>query len=466
VLREALAIQRKSLGNNNPEVAITLKNLTGVLNMEGKFDEAEVALQEALRIQAAQPSESPDMADSLSFLADIFASRADFVAAEKARRESLVISRRIYGSEHPIVSLTLMRLALDLENQNNFPAARIPAEEAASSYLHHPERGEPAIRRDCYDSFARVLIKLNDTNALETLYLDELKQGEATHQSDSDSAILRFRLAELLSKKGKTDEAQRMYREFDVLDQNLLPSRKPDVDHANLRRLLGSEYAIRNEWQKAADNFSILLQVNVTADDNTRQLDFLRYGPVLIELGDTNRYQQFVRAVIADYASNASPVTAERICRICLLRPAEEKALRQLAALSETAARTQNETKDSIVRAWSGIAVGLVEYRQGHYSKAAESCSLSLGNPRGGDGPWGAALHIVRSMAYQKLHRDAQARADLGCGREMIETAFKNRLYVHHVAIESSDWLFARILLQEASLLVESQPATKSPAAP
>jgi hypothetical protein len=58
MIRESLAIQRKALGERHPVVAATFNSLSRVLSRQGRYEEAAVALQSALKI--AGPALGPD----------------------------------------------------------------------------------------------------------------------------------------------------------------------------------------------------------------------------------------------------------------------------------------------------------------------------------------------------------------------------------------------------------------------
>ena len=68
--RQALAIQKKTVGNENPNVASYMNDLGGALALQGKLAEAETLLREALTMRSnLLGSEHPDVAASLNNLA-------------------------------------------------------------------------------------------------------------------------------------------------------------------------------------------------------------------------------------------------------------------------------------------------------------------------------------------------------------------------------------------------------------
>jgi hypothetical protein len=71
--------------------------------------------------------------------------------------------------------------------------------------------------------------------------------------------------------------------------------------------------------------------------------------------------------------------------------------------------------------------------------------------------PRAATAHVILALACQQLGRTGEARSEMANGRDIIEGKFK-------VPIDRGtpvqgfwfDWVFARILLREAAVLVET----------
>src|SRR6185295_8473256 len=98
LFRKALAISRQALGNDHPDVAAKLNNLSGALRQQGKYDEAAAAVEEALRI--ARPrlgADHPLVARYSVTLARVHLARRDMRGAEALLRQALAIQQRAYG---------------------------------------------------------------------------------------------------------------------------------------------------------------------------------------------------------------------------------------------------------------------------------------------------------------------------------------------------------------------------------
>ena len=200
-------------------------------------------------------------------------------------------------------------------------------------------------------------------------------------------------------------------------------------------------------------------------------LDHLECGPALIELGDAEGYERFRRAAIARF-SNAEYPVADRIVKVSLLLPADAEVIRSLESLVQVTLRTFNVTEnpaneDSFRAAWQCISLALMEYRRGNFTSAAEWCRRCLAYTEY-NAPRIATARVILAMSCQHLRLTQEARSELARGREAIEARFKTGLdRGSGTAGFWFDWVFARVLLREATALIEgpARPAEASPKA-
>ena len=92
--REALAMRRKLLGNEHPDVALSLDNLADVLQAQGKLAEAETMYREALAMRRKLlGNEHPDVAISLINLADVLRKQGEHDEAKELLRSEIAAIR-------------------------------------------------------------------------------------------------------------------------------------------------------------------------------------------------------------------------------------------------------------------------------------------------------------------------------------------------------------------------------------
>ncbi len=268
------------------------------------------------------------------------------------------------------------------------------------------------------------------------------------------------RLRREAETRQKVTQATALVREERFAEAEWLVSEinfaKPTVEGAALLRSLGEWHALRDEWRAAAKHFTALLAVNRLDGPDVDTLDYLECGPALIEAGDVTGYELFRQGAVAHLAET-TPLYADRLIKVSLLRPADEEILRSLSAAAEAEERSMatNASADVFLAAWRSVSLGLMEYRRGRHNNAAEWCRRCLGYPEY-IAPRSATAHVVLAMSCWQLGQKDKARSELGQGRGVIEERFKSGLE-RGTGVRGFwfDWVFGRILLREAETLIE-----------
>jgi serine/threonine protein kinase len=258
---------------------------------------------------------------------------------------------------------------------------------------------------------------------------------------------------------------QENFQEADALLEKISFT-QPTVEGAGVLRSLGEWQACRGVWKTAAEHFTKLLEVDQLDSWDVVTLDWLECGPALLETGDLEGYEHFRQAAVARFAGTTYPV-ADRILKISLLLPASQKLIDSLVPLAGVTEQTFNATvggakEDSFRAAWQCVSLALMEYRSGHYAKAADWAQRGLAFPEF-NASRVATSHVILALAWQQLGKTEPARAELTLGREAIEGKFRAGLdrgsALHGFWF---DWVFAQILLREAENLI---PPAEIPAA-
>jgi tetratricopeptide (TPR) repeat protein len=250
--------------------------------------------------------------------------------------------------------------------------------------------------------------------------------------------------------------SQDRFAEADALLAGVVVS-QPTVEGAAVFRSLGEWHALENRWRQAAERFAVLLRVDQLDGWDVSTLDYLRQGPALIESAELNAYEDFREEAIARYTALPVP-TGDRIVKICLLLPANERLLAALHTFTEgtaTSLANADANGDVFTAAWRSVSLALWEYRRGDYGKSAEWAKRCLSYPEANNGPRTATAHILIAMADQRLGRAPEARAEFLKGRGMIEAGKERHTLGSPVQGFWFDWAFARVLLREATALME-----------
>jgi serine/threonine protein kinase len=249
--------------------------------------------------------------------------------------------------------------------------------------------------------------------------------------------------------QGKSEEA-------DVLLGKIV-SPKATADHAIMYRTQGDWHAANGRWQKAADRFAVLLQINqATSEDTT--LDDLRYAALLVELGKAPEYERFRESLVARYAGTDSPIVAERVIKACLLKPARAELMRALSRyleVSQSSLERSSPQLDLNMAAWRAYTLSLMAYRTRNYGLAVEWGERSRDYDSGMQSRV-MSVQVIMAMAHAQLGQTGQAQAELAEPRFVIADAFKQGVdKLPRWEGYWFDWLFARIHLKEAEAVTQ-----------
>jgi tetratricopeptide (TPR) repeat protein len=113
LLREALALRRRVLGEEHPDVA-SLHNLGMARMSAGDYEEAGRLNREALRIERKTKGSGASATIGVLAVIEHYAGRYD--AAEALYREALDADRKNLGERHTDVGLSMQNLAFLLHD--------------------------------------------------------------------------------------------------------------------------------------------------------------------------------------------------------------------------------------------------------------------------------------------------------------------------------------------------------------
>jgi serine/threonine protein kinase len=232
----------------------------------------------------------------------------------------------------------------------------------------------------------------------------------------------------------------------------------PSQESSDVFRRLGTWNLYQRNWQRAANRFIVLLQVNqIDKDDRTDQstVDLLLAAPLMIEAGDTSDYDRIRRAALARLGNTTSPAAAEQLIKTSLVIPADDTILKQLEPLAQVVADSLKTSAvgtndNAVLVAWRMFALSLLEYRRGNFTVALDKLEVCSSFAHQSPACI-AGTHLLRSMALNQLRKSDAAEAELKLGRAMVEDRFQKKL-------ESGDdktgkiqgWIMTPILLHEA----------------
>jgi len=405
--RQALAMQKKLLGNDHPDIARSHFSVATLLRRQGKWAEAETEYREGVAMwRRLQAKDNFEVESALGYLAEVLMSQGKLPDAEAQRREELAMSRRLNGDEHANVVVSLCWLADLLVREGNLEEAEARAREALAMGRKLSAAGGSSL-----DASAIVY----PVDALVSVLLAQHKEAEAEQF-----------LGDLLKP---TSESQP--QPFGLFYQR-------SVFFARCHR-----------WQEAVADLRKVLELEPLDDDAAFQLAVL-----LLEMGDMQNYRAQCQKMVSSFSNANDPGSLGGTAEACLL--VADTAAGQLA--DQAFKLGQNSYRASNLR----FIKGLAEYRAGQYASAIDWVSKSIGQPTLFRGPRpDAAAYLVMAMAHHQLKRSVEARAALAKGADIVDAKL---LKVENAALDENwvDWLIAHILLREARALIEGVPGSPS----
>ena len=233
----------------------------------------------------------------------------------------------------------------------------------------------------------------------------------------------------------------------------------PSTEATGVFRALGDWNMLHGHWQKAANRYAIVVQVNQVdrAELNiVATADLLVAQPLLIEAGDIAGYGQTRKMALARLSGTPFPGAAEQLLKTSLLLPADDSIMKMMPPLEKLIVDSlknydpkQNDNS-WILASWRAFALALLEYRRGDFNVSMdwlEKCSAYPDQTPS----CVASAHILRSMNLFQLGDVNQAKAELATGREMVEDHFRNKLELGDKKTgKLGGWIMARIFLREA----------------
>ncbi|MBI4797980.1 MAG: tetratricopeptide repeat protein [Desulfarculus sp.] len=242
-MRAVLARVDRAKGKEHPEYATTLNNLAGVLEDQGKLEEAEELYRQAMAIgEKTIGKEHPNYATLLNNLAGVLEDQGKLEEAEELYRQALDIDEKTIGKEHPIYAIRLNNLARVLWKQGKLEETEGLFRQAMA--IHEKTTGkEHADYATNLNNLALVLEDQGKLEEAEKLYRQALDIGEKTiGKEHPDYAIRLNNLAGVLRAQGKLEEAEELYRQALAISLKALGPEHPHtkIFQRNLALLLAA----------------------------------------------------------------------------------------------------------------------------------------------------------------------------------------------------------------------------------
>ncbi len=205
-LRLALDVQRRRLGAH-PALAQTLQVLGGALRQQGRPDAANDVLREALAIQRATLGERHgDLANTLNSLAILALTRGRYADAEADLRETLAIQQAQNQGSTLQAGIAATNLAVALMRQGKLDEAAARLDEAAA-ILHATVGDEHPANFNVENTRAQLAVRRGDAAAGVVHARNAVRLATTALKPGRDAAAIRLTLAGALLRAGDAASA-------------------------------------------------------------------------------------------------------------------------------------------------------------------------------------------------------------------------------------------------------------------
>jgi serine/threonine-protein kinase len=281
---EALALRRRLLPPDHPDIATSLNLLGWIQHERGRSADAEPLLLEAIRIRRADSTRLRDgLSRSLNDLGVLYNAVNRYPDAERVLREALTLRRSIFTDQHRAVGITASNLAAALYFQQRVDSA-IPIQELAVQALQSavgPDHQRTIVALSNLAAFRRAK---GDGSGAEAVYRDLLaRQIRIQGRDHPVTANQMLLLAAVLGDRFQRETPDTVLREAEALSREALQTRE--------RRLGASHPLTGQAWVRLGSVLRARGQLDESVAAFDRALQILT--PLL---GDTSRtLQQLVR---------------------------------------------------------------------------------------------------------------------------------------------------------------------------
>jgi tetratricopeptide (TPR) repeat protein/predicted Ser/Thr protein kinase len=280
LVREGYAMDARHLPANDPAIGRAAAALGRVLRERGAYDSAVAVLQDAVRLQSAPGTDSNDLSETLTTLANTHYYAGHYATSDSLNRRVLAMDRALHGDRNPSVADDLINLGAIEHDLGHYPDAERFYREALDidRAWYGPDNPETA---SILPMLARTLIAETRYDEAVTMLRQALAIQEKSYgpvHPRVASALNALGLAALA--QGDLDGAERDFTRMGSIYRTVYGDRHYTVGIAQSD--LGSVYAKRNDYSKAERYLKDAIR-RLTAAQGA---DHLNTGIARIKLGE------------------------------------------------------------------------------------------------------------------------------------------------------------------------------------
>lgn len=238
------------------------------------------------------------------------------------------------------------------------------------------------------------------------------------------------------------------------------PPDRPSFEGVTVYRLVGDWLAAQKRWRETADRFSVVQRFGALDGWSQVTRDHQSYGVALLGAGDVAGYDRFRDEHARRFSQVSNGDAVGRVLKICLLRPAEGKTAALLRPLGARVEAWYSALPSENTRDWATIPVALWRLRQGDF-EGARKVALRGFVEEDHASSCTATQRLLLALCDLHTGDEVEGRRQFAVARDDIERVFAAALPAGNGRDGFwYDWLFARILLEEAASELRAKSRT------
>jgi len=243
---QAIAIRRKALPADHPDIAMSLNNLGNVQEELRDYAAARKSHEEALALlRKSLPPDHPLIATSLNNLGNLQYELREYAAARKIHEEALAIRRKALPESHPDIAQSLNNLGLMQLELREYAAARKSHEAALAIFRKALPADHPDIAHSLFN-LGMVQYELSDYAAARKNHEAALAIFRKALPADHpDIAMSLNNLGVVQEELRDYVAARKIHEEALAIRRKALPDSHPDIAQS-LNNLGNVQYELRD----------------------------------------------------------------------------------------------------------------------------------------------------------------------------------------------------------------------------
>lgn len=230
-VRDALALQRQLYGDTHADIARTLKDLAMIMDQRGDLKGALPLMKDAVAMQRHLHGTLPDpaLAEAINDLGLLFHESGDYDSSQQAFQEAIAMKRRLLGDKHPEIAAGMSNLAYVLNGKGDFAGAEVIYREVLA--MQRELLGE--MHPDVANTLNNLAFVQYDRGNRQEAMRTERQALEIYRQlfpnDHPEVARVMNSIAYWLTETGEYADAERDIRESLAMRRRLLGESHPDI---------------------------------------------------------------------------------------------------------------------------------------------------------------------------------------------------------------------------------------------